>query len=131
MGPTTTAEHSDHPHLRESVLHEIAGSEIEHVQAIYRVELLFQVIEPDDRAGTGRFVCADAAQRDDVLDVRVAHGGGDGVADAILKCTSIVGGDIRRNQNVGGISALERVRESRRVGRVGRERFRSALGQRL
>jgi len=115
--------------LGESVLHEISGAEMEDVEAIDGIEFLLEVMETDDRAGARGFVGADAAEGDDRFDAGGADGGGNGVADAFLKGSHIVGADIGWDENVGGFGAFESVVEGGGVSGVGGDGFGTALGQ--
>src|ERR1019366_9682584 len=84
------ARHANGAHLRQRVLHEISGTQVENVGAIDLVELLFQVMETENRPRAAGLVGSDAAERNHVLDSGVSNGSRDRVAGALLKGAEIV-----------------------------------------
>src|SRR6476646_4987586 len=63
--------------LGKRVFHEICGAKIEHIRAADLVELLFEIMQADNWAGSAREFGSDAAERNNVLNSALLHCGGD------------------------------------------------------
>jgi hypothetical protein len=78
--------------LRQRVLHEIAGAQVEYVRTVDLVEFLFEIVKADHGAGSAGFVGSETAERNNILDSRVFYCRRDRVADAVLKSAEVVAG---------------------------------------
>ena len=112
------AQLADRARLRQRIFHEVSGTQVKYVRAADLAEFLFQMMQADDRAGPALLFGSDAAEGNHVLDARLLDRTGDGVADAILIAANIVGREIGRNEDVGGIGAFERPDQGLGVGDI-------------
>jgi len=99
------------------------------VQSRNRVELLFEIVESDDGAGSLQVLCAEAAESNDVFDARCLDGCGVRVADAVLVGAKVLDLHIGRNEQVDGVRILECGSHCFRVVDVAGEGFGAALGE--
>ncbi len=122
---------ADGADLRKRVFHEVACAQEENIRAVNLVELLFEIMKPEDGSGPAGFVGSNAAERDYIFGARILHGGRNRVADTIRVPERVIAGDIRRNHDVGRVCLLQGFGESPGVGDVGDEGLRTFRCERL
>ena len=129
--PDDVTRHANSPYLRQGVFHEVAGAQMKHVCAGDLVQLLFETVKTDNRAGAAGFVGSDAAERDDIFDSGVFGCSRDRVADLFLIRTDIIAGEVGRDHDVSRFGVLESLAQCGNVGDIANRYFRALCRERL
>jgi hypothetical protein len=88
-------------------LHEVSGAKVKNVQLRDGVELLFQIVQADDRSGFVRMLGADATEPDGIRNSCVPDGRGICVASALLMGAEIIAIEALWNHQIDGRGILE------------------------